>query len=102
MSQIAASAPPLLLHLQFPADPGLVAVLRHCAPDARVESAAFRLEDWRFGHEVRALNPGPGQVPLGLPKAAPEYAETVKAAGERILEIKEMERFIDAAPEGGS
>ena len=46
MSQIAASAPPLLLHLQFPADPGLVAVLRHCAPDARVESAAFRLEDW--------------------------------------------------------
>ncbi len=34
--------------------------------------------------------------------SAPEYAETVKAAGERILEIKEMERFIDAAPEGGS
>lgn len=50
MSQIAASAPPLLWHLQFPADPGLVAVLRACAPDARVESMPFRLEEWLRNH----------------------------------------------------
>lgn len=46
--------------------------------DGAAYGVAFRLEDWRFGHEVRALNPGPGQVPLGLPKAAPEYAETTQ------------------------
>lgn len=50
MSQIAGPAPPLLWHFQSPADPGLVAMLRHCAPDARVESAAFRLEDWLRKH----------------------------------------------------
>lgn len=50
MSQLPASAPPLIWHLQSPADAGLVAVLRHCAPDARVESMAFRLEEWLRNH----------------------------------------------------
>lgn len=34
--------------------------------------------------------------------AAPEYAESVKAAGERIKEIKEMVIFLEGAQQGGS
>lgn len=37
---------------------------------------AFRLEDWRFGRQTRALNPGPGQLALGEPKDALDYAGT--------------------------
>ena len=44
--------------------------------DGAAYGFAFRLEDWRFGQEVQALNPGPGQVPLGVPKDAADFATT--------------------------
>lgn len=38
---------------------------------------ALRLEDWRFGRQVQALNPGPGQFPLAPPKGVLDYDATV-------------------------
>lgn len=56
------------MHLQAPADPGLAAVLRACAPEARVESSPFRLQEWL----VQVQDPGLEGLVLdvdGLPLA---------------------------------
>jgi hypothetical protein len=39
---------------------------------------AFRVEDWRFGQQVRALNPLAGQTSLGTPKEVLEFATTTE------------------------
>jgi signal transduction histidine kinase len=44
------------MHLQAPADAGLVAVLRACAPDLRVESAPFQLQAWLLQVQAPALD----------------------------------------------
>jgi hypothetical protein len=44
--------------------------------DGAAYGFAFRLEDWRFGRQVRALNPGPGQLALGDPKDLLDYSTT--------------------------
>lgn len=44
--------------------------------DGAAYGFAFRLEEWRFGQQVRALNPGAGQLPLGDPKTALDFADT--------------------------
>lgn len=56
---------------------------------------AFRVEDWRFGRAVRALNPAAGQAALGAPKDALDFAGT---DGKRLTATLDGGVIFEVAP----
>lgn len=63
--------------------------------DGAAYGVALRLEDWRFGHEVRAQNPATGQVALGDPRAALDFDRT---SGKRFAASLDAGVVFELAP----
>lgn len=63
--------------------------------DGAAYGFAVRLEDWRFGREIRALNPAADQAPLGDPKAALDFD---RAEEKRFAATLDAGVVFEAAP----